>query len=137
MNKLYDVSELTGRILISAIFIAAGWGKIAGYAGTQAYMESQGVPGMILPLVIATELGGGILIVLGLFTRAAAFALGGFSALSALLFHANFGDPMQQILFMKNFAIAGGFLVLAVRGAGGLSIDAWRRYRKQKQKIFF
>jgi putative oxidoreductase len=130
MNKFHDVSELTGRILISAIFIVAGWGKIGGYAGTQAYMESQGVPGMLLPLVIATELGGGLLVLLGLFTRPAAFALGGFSALSALLFHANFSDGMQQILFMKNFAIAGGFLFLVVHGAGALSLDRWLARRK-------
>jgi putative oxidoreductase len=126
MNKLYPFAELGGRILISAIFILSGWGKIGGYAGTAAYMESQGVPGALLPLVIATELGGGILVVLGLFTRLAAFALAGFSILAALLFHANFGDQMQMILFMKNFAMAGGFLFLVAHGAGALSIDGWR-----------
>ena len=126
MNKLYDVSELLGRFLISAIFIVAGYGKLAGYAGTQAYMESQGVPGALLPLVIATELGGGLLVLAGLWTRAAAFAVGGFSALSALLFHANFADQTQQILFMKNFAMAGGFLFLVIHGSGAFSIDAWR-----------
>ncbi len=124
MNKLYPFADLAGRILIAAIFIVAGYGKIAGYAGTQAYMESQGVPGALLPVVIATELGGGILIVLGLFTRYAALALAGFSILAALLFHANFGDQMQQILFMKNFAMAGGFLFLVAHGAGALSLDA-------------
>lgn len=126
MNKAYDFTELAGRILISAIFILAGWGKIAGYAGTQGYMESMGVPGALLPLVIATELGGGLLVLAGLWTRAAAFAVGGFSALSALLFHANFADQTQQILFMKNFAMAGGFLFLVAHGAGAYSIDAWR-----------
>ena len=126
MNKLYDFGELAGRILISLIFVAAGASKITGYAGTQAYMESQGVPGALLPLVILTELGGGILVILGLWTRAAAFALGGFSALAALLFHANFGDQMQQILFMKDFAMAGGFLFLVAHGAGAFSLDAWR-----------
>jgi putative oxidoreductase len=129
MNKAYDFAELTGRVLISAIFILAGWGKIAGYAGTQAYMESQGVPGALLPLVIATELGGGLLVLAGLWTRAAAFAVGGFSALSALLFHANFADQTQQILFMKNFAMAGGFLFLVAHGAGAFSVDAWRAKR--------
>ncbi|MGQ0587231.1 MAG: DoxX family protein [Gammaproteobacteria bacterium] len=126
MNKLYDVGELAGRVLISAIFILAGASKIGGYAGTQAYMESQGVPGVLLPLVIATELGGGLLVLLGLWTRLAAFALAGFSALAALLFHANFGDPMQQILFMKDFAMAGGFLFLVAHGAGAFSVDGWR-----------
>jgi len=124
MNKAYDAADLAGRILISAIFIVAGWGKIGGYAGTAAYMESQGVPGALLPLVIATELGGGILVLLGLFTRYAALALAGFSIMAAVFFHANFMDQMQQILFMKNFAMAGGFLFLFARGAGPLSLDA-------------
>ncbi|MFY9315430.1 MAG: DoxX family protein [Burkholderiales bacterium] len=125
-DKLHDFSELAGRILIATIFVVAGAGKIAGYAGTQAYMQSQGVPGVLLPLVIAAELGGGLLIILGLWTRLAALALAGFSILSALLFHANFADQMQQIMLMKNFAMAGGFLFLVAHGAGALSLDAWR-----------
>jgi putative oxidoreductase len=124
MNKLYPFADLAGRILIATIFVMAGASKITGYAGTAAYMESQGVPGALLPLVIATELGGGLLVVLGLFTRYAALALAGFSILSAVLFHANFGDQAQQIMFMKNFAMAGGFLFLVAHGAGALSLDA-------------
>jgi len=126
MNKLYDFGELGGRILIAAIFILSGFSKITGYAGTQGYMEAMGVPGALLPLVIVAELGGGLLVVLGLWTRLAAFALAGFSLLSALLFHANFGDQVQMIMFMKNLAIAGGFLFLVAHGAGALSIDARR-----------
>ena len=105
----------------------AGIGKLgAGYAGTQGYMESMGVPGMLLPLVIALEIGGAILIIAGLFTRMTAVALGAFTVLSAVLFHADFADQMQQIMFMKNLAIAGGFLFLAVGGAGTWSVDARR-----------
>ena len=126
MNKPYDFGELGGRILIAAIFILSGFSKITGYAGTQGYMEAMGVPGALLPLVIVTELGGGLLVVLGLWTRLAAFALAGFSLLSALLFHANFGDQVQMIMFMKNLAIAGGFLFLVAHGAGTLSLDARR-----------
>jgi len=87
-----------------------------------------GVPGALLPLVIATELGGGLLIVLGLWTRLAALALAGFSLLAALLFHSNLGDQMQMILFLKNFAIAGGFLFLFAHGAGAWSLDARRAH---------
>lgn len=126
MNKLHDYGELAGRILIAAIFIQAGWGKIGGYDGTQGYMEAMGVPGALLPLVILTELGGGLLVVLGLWTRLAALALAGFSLLSAILFHWNFGDQVQAIMFMKNVAIAGGFLFLFAHGAGRLSLDARR-----------
>jgi putative oxidoreductase len=126
MNTLFDVANLSGRVLLAAIFVLSGISKITGYEGTQAYMDAVGVPGALLPLVIATELAGGILIVLGLWTRLAALALAGFTVLAALLFHANFADPMQTILFMKNLAIAGAFLVLVARGAGPLSIDARR-----------
>ncbi len=133
MNKtvlntaVIKTAELTGRVLIAAIFLMAGIGKLgAGYAVTQGYMESMGVPGILLPLVIALEIGGAILVIAGLWTRMAALALAGFTILSAALFHADFSDQMQQIQFMKNFAIAGGFLFLAVAGAGAWSIDARR-----------
>lgn len=122
---------VVGRVLIAAIFVVAGWGKIGAYAGTQAYMASKGVPGALLPLVIALELGGGALIVAGLWTRAAAIALAGFSVLAAAIFHANFADPMQQVMFLKNLAIAGGFLLLAANGAGAWSVDT-RRARHSK-----
>ena len=126
MNKLNDVTELGARILIASIFVLSGFTKIGGYAGTQGYMEAMGVPGALLPIVIVTELGGGLLIALGLWTRLTAVALAGFTLLAAVLFHRNFGDPMQMIMFLKNVAIAGAFLLLVARGAGPLSLDARR-----------
>ena len=122
-----DAGNLTGRIFIAALFLMAGIGKLGvGYAGTQGYMESMGVPSALLPIVIALEIGGAVLVIAGLFTRVTALALGAFTIFSALLFHADFADQMQQIMFMKNFAIAGGFLFLAVSGAGAWSVDARR-----------
>jgi putative oxidoreductase len=127
MNTVFDTlkpfSDLAGRVLIATIFVLGGWSKIGGYAATQAYMESAGVPGALLPLVIALELGGGLAIVAGLFTRPVALLLAGFSLVSALLFH---GTPDQQILLLKNFAMAGGFLFLVANGAGRFSLDALR-----------
>jgi putative oxidoreductase len=120
-------TQLTGRVLISSIFIMAGINKISGYAGTQGYMESVGVPGALLPLVIMLEVGGGLAILLGWQTRIAAFLLAGFSVLSALIFHANFGDQTQSILFMKNVAMAGGLLFLVAGGVHVWSIDAMRK----------
>lgn len=120
------IADLTGRIFIAAIFLESGIGKIGGYAGTQGYMESAGVPGMLLPAVIALEIVGAIAIIVGYRTQLVAVLLAGFSLLSALLFHADFGDQMQFISLMKNVAIAGGFLVLAARGAGAWSLDARR-----------
>ncbi len=128
MDKLFDTlkpySALAGRVLIAAIFVIAGWTKIGGYAGTQAYMASAGVPGALLPLVILLELGGGLAIVAGLFTRPVALLMAGFSIASGLLFH---NTPDQQIMLMKNLALAGGFLFLVAHGAGTLSLDALRR----------
>jgi putative oxidoreductase len=128
MTKLENSADLAGRILIAALFLITGFGKIAGYAGTQAYMASQGVPGALLPLVIALELGGGLAIVAGYRTRIVAFVLAGFSIVAALIFHTS-GDQTQQLMLMKNFAIAGGFLLLVARGAGEWSLDARRAAR--------
>ena len=115
--------NLVGRILLAHIFLLAGLNKITGYSGTQGYMEAMGVPGMLLPLVILLEIGGALALIAGWQTRLAAYALALFSIVSALIFHSNLGDQMQMILFMKNWAMAGGLLVLAANGAGAFSLD--------------
>jgi putative oxidoreductase len=118
------IELLVGRILVAQIFILAGIDKLgAGYSGTQAYMESMGVPGALLPVVIALEIAGGLALAAGFIARYAAWALAAFTVVAGVLFHANFSDQMQTILFMKNMAMAGGLLVLAVAGAGALSLD--------------
>lgn len=115
------------RVFASAIFIIAGYGKLgAGYAGTQGYMAAMGVPGGLLPLVIVLELGGGIALLLGFQTRLVAFLLAGFSISAALIFHTG-ADQMQQIMLMKNFAMAGGLLAFTMFGAGRLSLDGEAR----------
>lgn len=123
-STLSDAAALAGRILISFLFIKAGFGKILGYAGAAAYMGKMGVPGALLPLVILTELGGGLLILVGYQTRIVAFLLAGFSLLAGLLFHLSVGDANNMIHFWKNVAIAGGFLGFVAFGAGGWSLDA-------------
>lgn len=127
MKQIQSLAAPTGRILLSLIFITSGFGKITGYAGTQGYMESAGVPGALLPLVIAVELLGGIALLLGWRTRIVAFLLAGFTLLSALLFHWDPGNQQQYIQFMKNVAITGGFLMIVAHGAGAYSLDALRR----------
>jgi len=112
-----------GRVLMAVMFIQAGISKIFGYAGAQGYMESAGVPGVLLPLVILLEAGGGLAVLLGFFTRWSALLLAGFCVLAALLFHLKPDDQMQMISFMKNITIAGGFLVLAGAGPGALALD--------------
>ncbi|TQV89372.1 DoxX family protein [Aliikangiella coralliicola] len=123
MKHIENYAPLIGRILISTIFLMAGASKIPGYEATQGYMQAMGVPGSLLPVVIATEILGALAIILGYKTRIAAFLLAGFSIVSAIFFHANFADQTQSILFMKNIAITGGFLFLIAQGAGYVSID--------------
>lgn len=122
-QNIANLADLSGRVLISGLFLISGLGKIAGYAGTQAYMAAVGVPGALLPLVIALEVLGAIAIIVGYRTRLVAAGLAVFSIVSGVLFHGG-GDQMQQIMLMKNVAIAGGFLFLVARGAGGWSVDA-------------
>lgn len=123
MQTFQNLAAPAGRVLISLIFIVSGLSKIANYAGTQAYMESAGVPGQLLPLTIALEVLGGLAVAFGWHTRLAAFLLAGFSLLSGILFHANFGDQTQMIMFMKNVALAGGFLMIVSHGAGPYALD--------------
>ncbi|AMO83480.1 MAG: DoxX family protein [Hafnia sp.] len=122
-NKLENIALLAARILMPILFISAGWGKVTGYAGTQQYMEAMGVPGALLPLTILLELGGGLAVLFGLLTRTTALFTAGFTILTAFLFHSNFAEGVNQLMFMKNLTIAGGYLVLAVAGPGAFSID--------------
>lgn len=123
MTTLEKSFDLAGRILISAMFLIAGLAKVTAYAGTLGYMHSKGVPGALLPLVIALEMLGAVAIILGYRTRIVAAVLAVFTVAAAVLFHGG-GDQVQQLLFMKNIAIAGGFLLLVARGGGEWSLDA-------------
>lgn len=131
MNKLQtavtNFSAPAGRFLLALIFIFSGINKVGAYAGTQGYMEAMGVPGAMLPLVIAVEVLGGLAILIGYQAKLAALALAGFSVMSAILFHADFSEQMQMMSFMKNLAIAGGFLIIAAQGAGPYSLDNRRK----------
>jgi putative oxidoreductase len=123
-EKINNLSTLIGRALIAIMFIMAGYSKIGGYEGTQGYMESVGVPGILLPVVIALELLGGIAVLVGYQTKIAAFLLGGFTFLTAIIFHSDFGQQMQMILLMKNLAISGAFLLLFVHGPGQWAVNS-------------
>ncbi|MBY0500227.1 MAG: DoxX family protein [Nitrosomonas sp.] len=123
MNK---ISQLVARIFLGQIFVISGFLKISGYEGTQGYMEAMGVPGMLLPLVIALEVVGGLAIVTGWQTKWVSMALAAFTLAAAMIFHSDFSDQIQMIMFMKNIAITGGFMLLVVYGAGAYSIDGYR-----------
>jgi putative oxidoreductase len=122
-GTLSNIASLASRLLLALIFIVAGWGKLQDPAGTAGYMSTVGLPAFLVWPTILLELGGGILILIGFQTRIVALLLAGFCVLSGALFHNNFADQMQAINFLKNLAIAGGFLSLVVNGAGGWSLD--------------
>lgn len=122
MTGSHALVSLIGRVLLSIIFILAGAQKLMGYAGTAEYMQSAGVPGALLPLVIFAELGGGLAILFGVLSRWAALGLAIFCVLAAVLFHSNFADQMQMVLFLKNIAIAGGLLLLYANGPGAYAV---------------
>jgi putative oxidoreductase len=133
-DTLQDTLALVGRVLLAWLFIPAGWGKIAGFAGAVGYANAAGLPmaqvGVAIGLVI--ELVGGLMILAGFKTRWAALALALFTIVAAFFFHNFWAMPeaqqaMQKINFNKNIAITGGLLVLAAFGAGALSIDGKRR----------
>jgi putative oxidoreductase len=111
---------LLSRAMMAYIFIVEGVGKITSYASVAAYMQEHGVAPALLPLVILTELGGGLLVLAGFKTRWAAVALAGFCLLTAIVVHLAAGETIEV---QKNVAMAGGFLVLAVFGPGAWSID--------------
>lgn len=121
---LNSLAAPLGRLLMALIFILGGVSKLGALAGTAAYMQSMGVPGVLALPAALFELGGGLAILVGWQTRIVALLLAGFSILTAAIFHSDFADQMMTIMFMKNLAMAGGFLTLYVHGAGAMSLDA-------------
>ena len=117
------LSAPLGRLLISFMFLMSGLNKAGNYSNTSGWMESMGVSSSILPLVILLEIIGAFAITVGWHTKITAFLLAGFSIISALIFHSDFSNQVEMIMFMKNFAIAGGFLILVANGAGNYSLD--------------
>lgn len=129
--SLAPAAQLLGRLLLAAIFLQTGLGKIADPAGTIGYITAGGLP---LPQVaywisVVVEFGGGLAILLGLATRPVAFIMAGFCLVTAVAFHYHPGDTANMINFMKNLAMAGGYLQLVAVGAGAWSVDAMFRPR--------
>jgi putative oxidoreductase len=127
-NNTNNTLSLLGRLLMSAIFILSGVGKIAAPAATMGYIAAMGLPfpAVALAGAIAVEIGGGLLIAFGLQTRLAALGLAAFSIVTGAVFHGAIGDQNQMIHLLKNLAMAGGLLQFAAYGAGAWSLDALR-----------
>jgi len=122
-DKLAPLFNVTARLLMACIFIVSGWAKIEHYEGAQRFVQSLGVPGAMLPLIILVELGGSLALVAGYQTRLAAFLLAGFSLVAGALVHLHPGDRENMIVFMDNLAMAGGLLLFVQYGGGALSLD--------------
>ena len=118
-----NILDLIGRVFISGVFLLSGFSKIGNYDGTVGWMESFGLPGFLLIPAIILEILAPVLIIIGYQTRIAAGALSLFCLATAIIFHTDFSDQMQFIAFMKNLALAGGFLFLVVNGARGYCLD--------------
>ncbi|WP_034851228.1 DoxX family protein [Inquilinus limosus] len=128
---LEDGGELAGRVLLGLLFVLEGLGKLGAYDAAAGYMAVFGMPPLLLPAAIVVELGAGLLVIIGWHTRIAAVALAAFCTVAAVVFHTRFGDHSQLIHFEKDMALAGAFLILSARGAGRVSLDAWRAGRRQ------
>ena len=118
-----QIIQVLGRIFLSTIFLIEGMNKIFNYEGTIAYMENFNVPEYLAIPAIIVEILFPLLLIVGYQTKISALALAIFTLATALIFHTDFTNQMQLISFLKNFAIAGGFLIIFVNGAGKYSID--------------
>jgi putative oxidoreductase len=121
--KLQSTTMLVARVLLVAIFILSALSKLGAIQPTMGYMQAMGVPGALIYPTIAFEIAAGVLILIGLKVRTTAVLLAGFSLVTAAIFHRNFGNQIEMIMFLKNVSMAGGFLLLAAAGGGALSLD--------------
>jgi putative oxidoreductase len=132
MQGSENTATLLGRILMSLLFILGGWGKLTGPAAAQAMLAKYNLPMVEAAWVLAVvvELGGGLAILFGLFTRPVAFVCAIWCVATALIAHTNFADRIQEAQFFKNMGMTGGFLYIAAFGAGAWSLDAWLARRR-------
>lgn len=133
-DALQNPLALTGRLLLAALFLPAGIGKLTGFAGTVGYISSAGLPMPELAAVLAltVEILGSLALIAGFGTRIAALVLALFTLVASFFFHNYWGVPaeqqfVQQLLFFKNIAVTGGLLTLAAWGPGAWSVDARRQ----------
>ena len=132
-NAIQNPLHFAARLLMVALFLPAGIGKLTGFAGTVGYISSVGLPLPTLAAAVAAivEIVGSLALLAGFGTRIAALVLAAFTLVASFFFHAYWGVPadqafMQQLLFFKNIAVVGGLLAIAAHGAGAWSLDARR-----------
>ena len=125
------IVELIGRILLSALFLIEGIGKISMQEDVMMYMENYGIPGILFIPAVILEILFPLLLIVGYKTKLSAFVMALFTFTVAIIFHTDFSKGMEMIFFLKDLAIAGGFLMIFVYGANKISLD---HFLKSKQK---
>lgn len=123
MDQLNKFAPLIARLLIGGFFLLSGLGKLGDVAGFTGYLTSGGLPAFLAWPAILFEIAVGIAVIVGFKARIAALAGAAFCIAAALLYHNNLADQVQMIMFFKNFAIAGGFMMIFANGAGALAVD--------------
>ncbi len=123
MDQLSKYAPLIARIFIGGFFLISGLGKLGDVAGFAGYVQSGGLPGFLAWPAILFEIAVGLSILVGFKVRVAALAGAAFCIVSAALYHNNFADQMQMIMFLKNLSIAGGFLLIFAHGAGAVALN--------------
>lgn len=123
MTSIEKFAPAAARVLIAVLFLLAGFGKLADVQGFAGYLTSGGLPAFLAWPAILFEIAVGVLLVIGYQTRYVGLAGAAFCVVSAALYHNNFADQTQMVMFLKNLAIAGGFLLLSANGAGKYALD--------------
>ena len=117
-----NLTMLVGRVMLASMMFWTGYGRLMSYASIHNYVNDWGVPHEFKPLIVIWEVGAGLLLLLGAYTRPAALAAALFCVVSGFVVHLHDGDEIQLIDFMKNMALTGGFLYVSVCGAGDWSL---------------
>ena len=123
-----NILDLVGRVLISSLFLISAYNKVLSLDGTMGWMEGYGVPGFLLYPAIALEIILPLFIILGYRARLSAGLLAIFCLITAFIFHFDFSDQIQKILFLKNIGLAGGFLFIVANGTKDWSVDRKKKY---------
>ena len=125
------IVELIGRILLSALFLIEGFGKISMQEDVIMYMEDYGVPGILFVPATILEILFPLLLIIGYRTKWSASVMAFFTFTVAIIFHTNFSEGMQMMLFLKDIAIAGGFMIIIVYGPGKISLDHYFKLKRE------
>ena len=125
------IVEFVGRVLLSALFLIEGLGKVSMREDVIMYMEDYGVPGILFFPAVILEILFPLLLIIGYKIKWTASILALFTFAVAIIFHTNFNEGMQMIFFLKDIAIAGGFMIVVAHGSGKISLDYYFQSKKE------